>query len=255
MQTKFNRYMAELNAVVDKLKSFPDINCISSTKLKYYHSLVSQKEKLQKKINQMLNKRANIIGVYNDKNQTWIASNMNCRKYCRLESIASYKRDLALYHAGFLDKYPLPKFIQTITNFFSPKKINSFTSKIPLVNKTKKFIQTDLPISMTKAAISSTKKCIVSYRKFSNLIHSYSRSISSSTPIKTLSFIINQAKQEADLVQNPFLSRIKVNPQTFEYFNQTINETGYYGTGKPIVPHVSTASTSFIRQSKSIGAR
>ncbi len=279
MQTKFNTYMNELNEIIKKIDSFPSVNSISSNQLKVYKKLILRKEYLQKKINQMLNKRTDIIGNYNDKNRAWLASDMNCRKYARLESRAAYKRDLALYRSGFILKKPIPPLIQSIKSYISEKFLNPIFSKIPFIKKqlntnlesikkkspiyqglqkSQNYIHNDLPISITKAAISGTKKCIVSYRRFSNYLHSFKRSISTSSPIRTLSYILNQAKLEADSnsnpnqIHNPFLSRIKVNPQTFEYFDKQIQQTGYYGTGRPII---SNSSTSYLSHSKSFGAR
>ena len=83
MQTKFNNYTEELNEIVGILNGFPQIQHISSKELQKYKDLISRKEFLQKKINYLLNKRAKIIGKYNDKNRIWLESNMNCRKYCR----------------------------------------------------------------------------------------------------------------------------------------------------------------------------
>lgn len=274
MKTKFNRYMDELNRLVMILNNFSSLNNISSKELKKYLSLISRKEFLQKKINNMLMKRTNIIGSYNDKNRAWLSSDLNCRKYCKLEQRASYKRDLSLYRTGFLNKHPSPPFFQNLKTFISERFIQPFSSKssnlknqlnlswestksrspiYKIIQKNKKFIKEDLPISLAQIAISSTKKYILSYRKFSDSIHLFSRSISSSTPIRTLSFIINQARQEADLSKSSFVSRIKVNPITYEYYDKNARQNGYYGTGKPIVlpahhhPITITSKQGFVR--------
>lgn len=257
MQAKFNKYTEELNAIVVKLNNVPSIQNISIKELRQYKNLISRKDFLQKKINAMLSKRANIIGNYNDKNKIWLISDINCRKYHKLEQSAAYSRDRALYKLGFLDSKPILPLFQNIKDFISEKiflplsdksselkdkltsNFNSISQKSPIckgIRKSKNFIQNDLPISLTNLAISETKKCIISYRKFSNSLKLFSRNISSSPSIRTLSYIINRAKQEADLEQNSFLGRIKVDPTTFEYYNKDAVQNGYFGTGEQVSP-------------------
>lgn len=250
MRTKFYSYTNELNEIVGILNNFPKIHDISSQELQKYEKIISRKEFLQKKINILLNKRANIIGKYNDKNRLWLSTNMNCRKYCKLEQSAAYSRDSALYKIGFLDKKPISPIIyklkNTITdNLYTPlhDKLSIFTAKansylksmakksptIQTIENGKKFLKNELPTSLANLAISGTKKCIISYRSVSNR---FTRNISTAKPIRTLSFIVEKAREEIDLEQNPFLSRIKVNPYTFEYCNNNAAEKGYYGTGR-----------------------
>ena len=253
MQTKFNDYTNELNEIVSILNGFPQIHHISSKELQKYKVLIARKEFLQKKINTLLNKRAKIIGKYNDKNRTWLESNMNCRKYYKLEQSAAYSRDSSLYRIGFLDYKPTLPLISNLKNLFHEKfyepfsfrfsklkhNLNSYfqsaSQKSPIcksIQKSKNYIQNDLPTSLAKTAISGMKKCIISYRKLSN---SFSRKISNTSPIKTLSFLIHRAQEEANFEQNPFISRIKVNPNTNEYAFSSTKNNGYYGTGKPVL--------------------
>lgn len=261
MQTKFNNYTNELNEIIGILNNFPPIFSISSKELRKYQSIISRKEFLQKRINNMLSKRANIIGNYNDKNRIWLESNMNCRRYYRVEQHAAYSRDKALYKVGFLYEKPIPPFITNLKNnisenFYQPLSniisnfkiktilhLKSISRKSPIcksLKKSKNFIANDLPQSLTNIAISGVKKCIISYRKISysmnGSLKSFSRNISSTPSIRTLSYIMNRAKQEADMQENPFLYRIKINPNTYEYYNNAIAQNGYYGTGKPIIP-------------------
>lgn len=253
MYIKFYTYTNELNEIINILNEFPPIHNVSSKELQKYKELISRKEFLQKKINTLLNKRANIIGKYNDKNRVWLATNMNCRKYYKLEQSAAYSRDSALYKIGFLDLKPVPPLVKNLKNSlnenlyqplyhkFSNLKVK-LNSKLKLVSqkspiyqsfkKSKNFIKNDLPISITNFAISGAKKCIVSYRNFSN---SYSRKISTSKSIKTLSYIMKQAKEQADLQQQSFISRIKVNPNTYQYCNNSATENVSYGTGIPVI--------------------
>jgi len=270
MQTKFNSYTEELNEIISILNNFPKIHYISSKELRKYQNLISRKEFLQKKINNMLSKRANIIGSYNDKNRVWLESSMNCRKYYRLEQSAAYSRDKALYRTGFLNAKPTSPFIQNfkngiLENFYQPLsdrisdlkiKINSnwksISSKSPIyqgVKKSKKFIKNDLPISATNMAISGAKKCILSYRKLANSINgslqSFSRNISSAPTVRTISYIVDKARQEADMQENPFMARIKVNPNTYEYSNDRVAQNGYYGTGRPAIQSTSREHVSF----------
>ena len=260
MQTKFNSYTKELNEIVGILNNFPQIFNVSSKELRKYEGLISRKEFLQKKINNMLSKRAIIIGNYNDKNRTWLASNMNCRKYYKLEQYATYSRDKALYRAGFLEEKPTSPFIQNLKNiilehFYQPlsdrisifkiktnSHLKSVSSRSPIcqsVKRSKKFIKNDLPVSLTNIAISGVKKCIVSYRKLTNSINgslkSFSRSIASTPSIRTLSYIVDKARQEADMQQNPFMARIRVNPNTYKYCIDRVEQSGYYGTGRAVV--------------------
>lgn len=276
MHKEFNVYTNELSQIIEILNSFPPIFNITAKELRKYQCLISRKEFLQKKINNLLNKRANIIGKYNDKNRLWLESSMNCRKYCKLEQSAAYSRDKKLYKLGFLNFKPtLPictnvktffkeKFFQPISNNFSNfrKKAHSYfesiSNKSPIlksVKKTKNFFQEELPKSLTNFAISKAKKCIISYRKFTNSLdgslHNFSRSISTTPTIKTLSYIINTAKLEADIEENPFLSRIRVNPNTNDYYNHSVAKNGYYGTGKVTAQPV-TKTQSNLRISKSL---
>lgn len=69
MHIKFYTYTNELNEIINILNEFPPIHSVSSKELQKYKELISRKEFLQKKINTLLNKRANIIGKYNDKNR------------------------------------------------------------------------------------------------------------------------------------------------------------------------------------------
>ena len=242
MHTKFNNYTNELNEIVKILNNFPPIHTISSKELQKYKCLIARKEHLQKKINILLNKRTKIIEKYNNKNNIWLSSNMNCRKYYKLEQSAAYSRDYSLYKIGFLDSKPtLPVIANTKLLFqekfyeplseklsFIKNKIKSYfvstSKKSPIckeIKKSKDFIHNDLPVILTNKAVEGTKKCIVSYRKLSSSINNsikvFSRNVSQSPSVKTLSFIINKAKQEANMQQNPFLARIKINPNTLNY--------------------------------------
>ena len=253
MQTKFNNYTNELNEIVGILNTFPQIQHISSKELQKYKDLIARKEFLQKKINTLLNKRAKIIGKYNDKNRIWLESNMNCRKYYKLEQSAAYSRDSSLYRIGFLDYKPTLPIILNLKTLFQEKlfepfsfkfsklkqNLNSYfqttSQKSPIcksIKKSKNYIQNDLPTSLAKTAILGMKKCIISYRKLSN---SFSRNISNTTPIKTLSFLVHQAQEEANLEQNSFISRIKVNPNTNEYAFSSAKINGYYGNERPVL--------------------
>ncbi len=259
MQTKFNNYTKELNEIVGILNNFPPIHNVSSKELQKYKNLISRKEFLQKKINTLLNKRTKIINKYNNKNRIWLASNMNCRKYYKLEQSAAYSRDSSLYKLGMLNSKPTLPFIQNFKIIFHEKfleplsfklshiknRINSYfknaSEKSPLyqtVKKSRNYIKNDLPVSLTKAAVSGVKRCIVTYRKFTNTInssfHSFTRTVSSAPTIRTLASIVKEAKMEADLQQNEFLARIKVDPNTNEYSNEMVAKNGYYGTGKVI---------------------
>ena len=253
MHKQFNTYTNELNQIIEILGSFPPIFNITARELKKYQSLISRKEFLQKKINSLLSKRAQIIGKYNDKNRLWLESNMNCRKYYKLEQAAAYSRDSSLYKIGFLDCKPTIPLILNLKNLFQEKiyepfsfkfskfkqNLNSYfqttSKKSPIckgIKKSKNYIQNELPSSLAKTAISGIKKIILSYRKISN---SFSRNISNATPVKTLSFLVRQAQEEADLEQNPFISRIKINPTTNEYVFPSTRINGYYGNRKPIL--------------------
>ena len=276
MQTKFNYYTKELNEIVGILNNFPPIYDISLKELQKYKKLVSRKEFLQKKINCILNKRTKIIDKYNNKNRIWLASNMNCRKYYKLEQSAAYSRDSSLYKLGMLNSKPTPPFIQNFKNIFHEKiseplsfklshiknKINSYLKKVseksPIyqtVKKSKNYIRNDLPVSLTNVAVSSVKRCIVTYRKFTSTIngsvHLFTRTISSAPTIRTMASIINKAKIEADLQQNQFLARIKVDPNTNEYNNKIVAKNGYYGTGK-VVSYPSIYKRSNLRVSKPV---
>ncbi len=263
MRTKFYSYTNELNEIVNILNGFPKIHNISSKELQKYKNLISRKELLQKKINNLLNKRANIIGKYNDKNRLWLSTNMNCRKYCRLEQSAAYSRDYALYKIGFLDEKPVAPFIQKIKSTFTEnlyiplknkfsnlkqtanrnfKSIAEKSLTIQKIQKGKKYLKNDLPTNMANLAISGAKKCIISYRFFSN---SFTRNIATVKPIRTLSFIINKAREELEQEsQNPFISRIKVDPYTFQYSDNKVAQNGYNRFGKFKVQTNSNASHS-----------
>lgn len=273
MRTKFIAYTNELNEIVNILNGFPPIHTISAKELQKYKQIISRKEFLQKKINYLLNQRANIIGKYNDKNRIWLLTNMNCRKYYKLEQSAAYSRDKTLYRIGFLDYKPIPPLIQNFRNSFKENfylpllnkfsflksklenKLNSIAENSPIYKSMKKstsFIKNTVPStianSATQLAVSGAKSCIISYRHFSN---SFTRNISRLKPIKALSLILEVAKQEADFEQqNPFISRIRINPKTNDYCSKITARTGYYGneTGRILV-HKKSDYTDTVQKS------
>lgn len=239
MHNKFNILTKEFELLKKKINQCPPISQISSKDFSKYHSLISRKEILESQINKLLQYKDDIVKNYSTHNEKWLYDdNMNCRTYCKLEKKAAYVRDKSLYKLGFADSKPLHPVLQNLKQFISTnisqpasEKLNSIKNKCKsFINKTPipkfdNFIQNTLPSKFTDVAISGTKKCILGYRSISNCLNqstkTFSRNIASTPIIQVLSYINTQAKKEADLQSNSFLSRIKVDVTTpnYSYYN------------------------------------
>lgn len=230
MRNNFNKLTNELNILKKTIDSVSSLSQISSKNFSSYRSFIIRKEFLESKISKLLQKRKIALQKYNNKNTAWMNDGfMNCRRYYKLEQKAAYHRDKTLYKLGFLLNKPCPPSIQFFKNFYSDcilfpisdkllnnknriiSYFNSISEKSPIYKYFKKmhnFIQKDLPVKLTNAAVSGTKRSILSYRKFTTLlnnnIQAFSRNISCNPAIRYLSYVKHQAEREAILQSNNF---------------------------------------------------
>lgn len=243
MRKKFNDLTKEFDTLKIRIEQAPNISTLSINELKHYKNLIRKKELIAKALNKYEIKKEKAINSYNSKNETWLYDElMNCRKYCRLEGWANYKKEKKLYKLGYISKKPSLPFIKPTKDYISFKFIEPFSEKIPFLKKYLKttsqnspicqtlscvnnFTKNKLPQHLTNLAISGTKKCIIGYRFLSNSVNHFGRNISKSPTIQFINYIKQQAIKEADCESNNFISQIKVNTQPTPVISYKISQS------------------------------
>lgn len=227
---KLNKQLQNLQSQKNKLYSIENLSIFQFIK---YKKLISKENKIIKQMQKISNLENNINLWYNTSIKNWIKNpKINCRKYCKLEQNATYKRNLRLYKLGLITKKPLTPFIQNKFDFISETikpLINQNYTKIQkynffkiFYNKYKHFTSYTLPPNLNKLAINSAKKCIKHYRKMHNGINFFRNYINSKDSIRYLSMVKQEAIKQLDNCEKAtnFKDSIKVkNIDTNKYIS------------------------------------
>lgn len=231
-----NKQLQNLQSQKNKLYSIENLSIFQFIK---YKKLISKESKITKQMQKISNLENNINLWYTTSTKNWIEDpKINCRKYCKLEQNATYKRNIKLYKLCLINKKPLSPFIQNKFDFISGNIkpiINEIYTKIQKYNffkifydKYKYFTSYTLPQKLNKLAINSTKKFIKHYRKMYNGIHFFRNYISSKDSIRYISMIKQEATKQLDNCEKAtsFRDSIKVkNVDTNKYISIHENKT------------------------------
>ena len=180
---------------VQKINSYPiDLQTSSIFSIFSYKNRLRKQKKLETKIEKVNLSKQKIIEKYDNQIESWLNNlKINCRKYCRLEPKAIYKKEKNLYKLGYLSKKPLSPFKQNLKKFFSPiiNLFKAIISKIP-------FYKLNPKKNIKNLAVNSTKYCIKSYRKLECFKAYAKKNLLESTLIKRITNIKQEALKQLD---------------------------------------------------------
>ena len=195
---KINALNLKLQNLQKQTMNLHQIEEMSLTQFLRFKLLISKRNKIDSKI-QKKNDLANQINKwYNSYNDSLLKNpKVSCRKYCKLQQNAEYKRDLKLYKLGFLSEKP-----QTQIH----KHIKNYCSKFTLFQNIKKrvsyFKSCLLPQKINLLAVNAAVLGIKGYRKFEYDYKLFKNTISSKESFKYLKNVINEANTQLNNVNS-----------------------------------------------------
>lgn len=198
---------------LQKINSFPmDLQTSSIISLIAYKHRLYKQRKLESKIQALNTTKQKIIEKYDTQIENWLNNlKISCKKYCKLEPKATYQKEKLLYKLGYSSKRPVSPFEQNLKKIFAPIVISfkSLVSKIP-------FYKLNPKKNITNLAVNSTKYCIKSYRKIKNFKACARKSLLSSTLIRRMQNIKQEALKQ---LEEEFKTDVINNTQNSDFFN------------------------------------
>ena len=202
-----NQELQKLQKQKDNFISIEDASLKDFIKYKHINSKIKQlKENIEK-----INRSAEATKLlYETNEKKWMKSQkINCRKYCKLQMRAEYKRDLKLYKLGFLDKRPpnilflkIQPFLEKIQSSVQDINYSKLSCFRKFHNKYNYFKSYFLPQQVNKLAINTAKLGIRGYRKLQEDCKFIRNNITSNDTFKYIKNTFRQANAQVDYEQS-----------------------------------------------------
>lgn len=226
---KYNQLNQQLNDLQSQKITFSKIENLSLIQFIKYKKILSKENQILNQMKKISNLEYEINQSYNSFTQKCIENpKINCRKYCRLERKAQYKKEKSLYNLGLIEKKPTPILFQKSYEKLKPllDKLNSFYqlhNPINFISNNYKIFSTKIntfksdviPNSFNKIAIFSAKKCIRGYKALKQDVKYFRNCMSNTNTLKYLKFIKEEALRQVNTNNCSSLSfrdYIKVDP-------------------------------------------
>lgn len=217
MKKNFKTLTKKLDLLTNQTQNPINIYTSSIFAIMQYKLRLRKKKHLEKKIKKLNDKKNKFISKFDSKIEILFNNQkISCRKYCKMESWLTYKKEKLLYKYGYASKRPISPTIKSIMSKLFPN--SNFLNSSPSVLSNNLIFKEKL----TNIAINTTKKCIKGYRKLEHTKQNARKSLLKNSLIKKLLYIKNQALQQLEEEKsqekhdNPseFLTRIQIDPKT-----------------------------------------
>lgn len=223
MKKNFKTLTKELDLLTNQTQKTINIYTSSIFGIMQYKLRLQKKKRLEHKIEKLNDKKDKFVSKFDRKIEKILKNpKISCRKYCKMESWLTYKKEKLLYKYGYISKRPISPTIKAILSKLFPnsKLFDSSSSILPLNNLISNKKITDM-------AISTTKKCIKGYRKLNHIKQSAHTTILKNSLVKKLLYIKNEALQQLEEEEKnqkhdnstEFLRRIKIDPKSIAETN------------------------------------
>ena len=204
-------------------KNYNSLDNLSIPQFINYKMILSKESKINKQLEQAIMQEREINFWYDSNTKSWIDnSKINCRKYCKMEKKAAYKKDLKLYKLGLLNKKPthpiINKVLSPIGLLFN-KKIKPIFKHI--YNKIYLFKSQVLPQKFNNLAISTASIGIKGYRHLKSNCRYIRFSITSKNSFKYLKNVMQEANKKVDSAEKSKQFRESLKIENFN--SQDIN--------------------------------
>ena len=196
----------KLEAQKANFSSFDNLSVLQFIK---YKKIISQEKKINNQLSKNILLGNEINFWYDSTTKSWINNpKINCRKYCKMERKAEYKKNIKLYKLGLLTKKPSLPIIQSINNSLYPVKDFFKNNVKPILikynffkkiyNKYDYFKSQILPQKINNLAVNTASIGIKGYRYLKSDCRYIRNSIASKNSFMYFKNVIREANKKLD---------------------------------------------------------